>query len=67
MSTVDRQEFKEISFGPNFAYRDKFFELVSSNRDVFRHKHLEEMSRKKQRHSLAKEILFYSKNQLISY
>jgi hypothetical protein len=40
-STIDSRVFKEVFFGHNWEWRDKCFDIVKNNKDVFRHHHIE--------------------------
>lgn len=48
-------------FGPNAHYRDKVFELVLKNRELFEHGFLEEHDRKTMRRKSAEQLLHYGK------
>lgn len=66
-STIDKQELKDLAYGPNAAIREKIFELILNNRDIFEHSFAEESDRKTVRRRSAEQILFYSKHNLQTY
>lgn len=59
-STIDRQELKQLAYGPNFMYRDRVFEMVLNHRDVFDHSFLLEYDRKTMRKKSAEQLLLFN-------
>ena len=48
-SKLDKLTLKKLCYGPNYEYREKVFDLILKNRDLFDHGFLEEHDRPTQR------------------
>lgn len=56
-----------MAYGPNASYRDKIFEMIMSQRELFDHSFAEEHDRKTVRRKSAQQLLYYGSHNPQTY